>query len=356
MEIENTTCKNCEREFQKGFEFCPHCGQKAKDDLTMGVLFYNTISNYFSFDARFFKSFIPLMFRPGYLAKRFVMGKRLLYLHPAQYYLFVSVVFFFLFSFQAREYTQKVDQVLKKGFEADSISAFNTTTNKALDSISIAKITEPLKDKGIITGMDETELKRLDSIIRESANSDDIVNLDLGYDKEKLDSLIDAGAPEAEQLKAMGMDDDAGFFKRRIYTQVLKFQKNSGVGIMQAFFDSLPIALFVLLPIFAINLKIFFWRRGSFAHHLVFSLYYFSFLFVVLGIILVANYLWEVPFWIGLLIVLSTYFYLLIAIRHFYHQNYFLTFIKTGMVAFIYLMFVLPIALGIMVASSFLFY
>ncbi len=356
MEINNTTCKNCEREFQEGFEFCPHCGQRAKDDLTMGVLFYNTISNYFSFDARFFKSFFPLMFRPGYLAKRFVMGKRLLYLHPAQYYLFVSVVFFFLFSFQAREYTQKVDQVLKKGFEADSISAFNTTTNKALDSISIAKITKPLKDKGIITGMDETELKRLDSIIRESANSDDIVNLDLGYDKEKLDSLIDAGAPEAEQLKAMGMDDDAGFFKRRIYTQVLKFQKNSGVGIMQAFFDSLPIALFVLLPIFAINLKIFFWRRGSFAHHLVFSLYYFSFLFVVLGIILIANYLWEVPFWIGLFLVLSTYFYLLIAIRHFYRQNYFLTFIKTGMVAFIYLMFVLPIALGIMVASSFLFY
>lgn len=356
MEIDNTTCKNCEREFQEGFEFCPHCGQKAKDDLTMGVLFYNTISNYFSFDARFFKSFFPLMFRPGYLAKRFVMGKRLLYLHPAQYYLFVSVVFFFLFSFQAREYTQKVDQVLKKGFEADSISAFNMTTNKALDSISIAKIIEPLKDKGIITGMDETELKRLDSIIKESANSDDIINLDLGYDKEKLDSLIAAGAPEAEQLKAMGMDDDAGFFKRRSYTQMLKFQKNSGVGIMQAFFDSLPIALFVLLPIFAINLKIFFWRRGSFAHHLVFSLYYFSFLFVVLGIILVANYLWEVPFWIGLLIVLSTYFYLLIAIRHFYHQNYFLTFIKTGMVAFIYLMFVLPVALSIMMAASFLFY
>jgi len=356
MEINNTTCKNCEREFQEGFEFCPHCGQRAKDDLTMGVLFYNTISNYFSFDARFFKSFFPLMFRPGYLAKRFVMGKRLLYLHPAQYYLLVSVVFFFLFSFQAREYTQKVDQVLKKGFEADSISAFNMTTNKALDSISIAKITESLKDKGIITGMDETELKRLDSIIKESANSDDIVNLDLGYDKEKLDSLIAAGASEAEQLKAMGMDDDAGFFKRRIYTQVLKFQKNSGVGIMQAFFDSLPIALFVLLPIFAINLKIFFWRRGSFAHHLVFSLYYFSFLFVVLGIILIANYLWEVPFWIGLFLVLSTYFYLLIAIRHFYRQNYFLTFIKTGIVAFIYLMFVLPIALGIMVASSFLFY
>ena len=56
-------CKNCEQEFEKGFEFCPYCGQKAKDDLTIGVLFYNTISNYFSFDARFLRSFIPLMFR-----------------------------------------------------------------------------------------------------------------------------------------------------------------------------------------------------------------------------------------------------------------------------------------------------
>ncbi len=356
MEENKTNCKNCEREFQEDFEFCPYCGQKAKDDLTMGVLFYNTISNYFSFDARFLRSFFPLMFRPGYLAKKFVEGKRLLYLHPAQYYLFVSVVFFFLFSFQAREYTQKVDRVLKKGFESDSISAFKTTPIKTLDSISIAELTEPLRDKGIITGMDQEGLKKLDSIIKENASSDDIVNLDLGYDKEKLDSLIAAGAPEAELLKAMGMDDDAGFFKRRIYTQVLKFQRNSGVGILQAFFDSLPIALFVLLPVFALILKLFFWRRGSFAHHLVFSFYYFSFLFVVLGTILFVNYFVEVPDWIDWIVALSTYFYLLMAIKKFYKQGYILSFIKTGMVTFIYLIFVMPIAIGIMVTTSFLFY
>ncbi len=132
----------------------------------MGVLFYNTISNYFSFDARFFKSFLPLMFRPGYLAKRFVQGKRLQYLHPAQYYLFVSVVFFFLFSFQAREYTQKVDKALKKGFESDTISAIKTKTQEALDSVTLAKITQPLKDKQIITGLDDAEIKKLDSIIQ----------------------------------------------------------------------------------------------------------------------------------------------------------------------------------------------
>ena len=356
MENYTKTCKNCEKEFHEEFEFCPFCGQKTKEDLTLGVLFYNTISNYFSFDARFLRSFLPLMFRPGYLARKFVEGKRLRYLHPAQYYLFVSVIFFFLFSFQQREYTQKADKALKKGFESENILEFDTISNRALDSVNLSKITKPLKDNQIITGMDEEELYKLDSIIKNSAESKDDLKMDFDYDKKKVDSLIAAGAPEEEQLKAMGMEDDAGFFKRRFYTQLLKFQKNSGGGILQAFFDSIPIALFVLLPIFAFILKLFFWRRGSFSHHLVFSFYFFSFLFVVLSIILTANLIWEIPDSIDWIVVLSTFFYLLIAIKHFYQQGYFVSFFKTGTVTFIYLLFVIPIALSIMVAASFFYY
>jgi hypothetical protein len=356
MEKNYKACKNCEEEFQEEFEFCPHCGQKTKDDLTMGVLFYNTISNYFSFDARFFKSFLPLMFRPGYLARKFVEGKRLLYLHPAQYYLFVSVLFFFLFSFQAREYTQQLDGVLKKGFESETISSLDKISKNTMDSSTIAKITEPLKDPRIVSGMDKEELRRLDSIIKETVNPKNTPGFNLGSVTKKLDSLIAIDAPEEEQLKAMGMNEDANFLNRRLFTRMLKFYKNSGGGILQAFFDSIPFALFILLPIFALILKIFFWKRGSFAHHLVFSFYFFSFLFVVLGIILAANYIWKVPAWISSIVAFSTYFYLLIAIKEFYRQGYFLSFIKTGMVVFIYLLFVLPIALGIMAATSFFFY
>lgn len=87
-------CQNCNGIIKEDYQFCPHCGQKTNDELTIGVLFYNTISNYFSFDARFLKSFLPLMFKPGDLAIKFLQGKRLLYLHPAQMYLFVSVIFF----------------------------------------------------------------------------------------------------------------------------------------------------------------------------------------------------------------------------------------------------------------------
>lgn len=100
-------CKNCEKTIDDSYEYCPYCGQEAVDNLTFGVLFSNTIENYFSIDARFFRSFGTLMFKPGVLARRFVDGKRLKYLHPAQFYLFISVVFFFLFLLVLEKQTMK---------------------------------------------------------------------------------------------------------------------------------------------------------------------------------------------------------------------------------------------------------
>lgn len=354
MENNKKICKNCEREFQESFQFCPYCGQKSKDDLTMSVLFYNTINNYFSVDARFLKSFFPLLFRPGYLANKFVEGKRLLYLHPAQFYLFTSVVFFFLFSFQTREYTQKVDNVLKKGFKNDQIFMFDSIPENTLDYVSVKELDKPLRNRKTISDADKEELKKLDSVIK--TNSADIAHEYFGFNNKKLDSLIAVDAPEADLIEAMGMDDDAGFLERRFYAQMLKFQKNSGGGIMQAFFDSIPIALFFLLPIFAFILKIFFWKSGRFPHHLVFSFYYFSFIFMVLAMMLLVNLFWKVPNSVDGIVAILTFIYLFIAVKQFYKQGYFISFFKTGMVTFIYLIFVLPIALTIMVAASFLFY
>ena len=108
-------CKNCEKKYRKDFKFCPHCGQQTNDELTVALLFYNTITNYFSFDARFIKSIVPLLFKPGYLPKVFVEGKRSIYLHPGPLYLFISVLFFFLTTtFVIRDNVRLIDNALKK--------------------------------------------------------------------------------------------------------------------------------------------------------------------------------------------------------------------------------------------------
>ena len=197
---EELYCLNCDHPLEASDNFCPNCGQKAKDDLTIGVLFYNTISNYFSFDARFLKSFIPLMFRPGYVARQFVEGKRLRYLHPAQYYLFISVIFFFVFSFTARDLTKNVDNVLERGFEAEFVED-TIAPKKVFDSTTAAKITAPLKNPNFTKGMSEDEIKAIDSLVT-NAETDENFNMDFGdWNPKKVDSLIDAGASDDEAAR-----------------------------------------------------------------------------------------------------------------------------------------------------------
>lgn len=347
MATEQTTCKNCEQEFQKDFQFCPHCGQKANDELTIGVLFYNTISNYFSFDARFFKSFIPLMIRPGYLAKKFLEGKRLLYLHPAQMYLFISVIFFFLFSFVAREQEESIDRALKRDFEKAK-KVMDTISEKGLDSVQVAKLIKPYEDNKDKLGLNDDELKELDSVIKTGGNTKP--NLDFGFDEKKIDSLIEAGASDKAIYKEMGMDDDAGYFKKRFYAQMLKFYKTkSGGSILKAFYDTIPIAMFFLLPIFALILKLFYFRKGPYAYHLVFSFYFFSFLFTVFSALLLMNFAWEdFPGWVTFLIMISTYVYLYLALKRFYNQGWILSFFKCGMVTFTFFVFLFPASLAVL--------
>ncbi|PNQ73150.1 hypothetical protein C1T31_09210 [Hanstruepera neustonica] len=347
MATEQTTCKNCEQEFEKGFEFCPHCGQKANDELTIGVLFYNTISNYFSFDARFFKSFIPLMIRPGYLAKKFLEGKRLLYLHPAQMYLFISVIFFFLFSFVAREQEESIDRALKRDYEKAK-KVIDTISEKGLDSAQVAKLMKPYEANKDKMGLNEVELKELDSLIKTGGNTKP--NMNFGFDENKIDSLIDVGAADKVIYKEMGMDDDAGYFKKRFYAQMLKFYKTkSGGSILKAFYDTIPIAMFFLLPIFAFILKLFYFRKGAYAYHLVFSFYFFSFLFTVFSVLLLLNFAWaDFPGWITFLIMISTFIYLFIALKRFYDQGWFLSFLKSSMVTFTFFVFLFPASLAVL--------
>lgn len=366
MKSKKKTCKNCDKLFKESFEYCPYCGQQTNDELTVKVLFYNTISNYFSFDARFFKSFFPLLFRPGYLASKFIEGKRLLFLHPAQMYLFIAVVFFFLFSFVQRDQVRTLDAELAKTLKKESSVEINLD-EQSLDSIDLEKFhhkqekdsLENLKLKGFLEENNivaDLSQKEIDSLLKsENIKSQDFLNFDSKF--KDIDSLIKADAPEEVIYKSMGMSDDANFFEKRIFTQGLKFYKSrKGGSMLQAFYDAIPIAMFFLLPIFALILKLLFFKRGLYAHHLVFSFYYFSFLFTVFSIILGVNFIWDISDTIDWLVVFSTFFYLLVAIKHFYKQGWFKSFIKTTITSFLFLLLVAPLTAILLGVFAFMFY
>lgn len=177
------------------------------------------------------------------------------------------------------------------------------------------------------------------------------------FDTAAVDSLIEINAPDTEIYKAMGLNKDAGFFKRRLYQQGLRFYKSrQGGNILQVFYDAIPVAMFFLLPIFALILKLLHFRRGAYAHHLVFSFYYFSFLFTVFSILLGVNFIMDIPDWLDFLIMLSTFFYLIIALRRFYIQGWFKSLFKGVVATFVFLSIVAPITLVILAFFAFLFY
>ena len=365
MSIQLKDCKNCEQPFDETYEFCPHCGQKDKDELTLGILFYNTISNYFSFDARFLKSFIPLLFRPGYLAAKFIQGKRLLYLHPAQMYLFIAVVFFFLNSFTINKWKNEIDTNLAKTLKKekvvdtiidekvrDSLKLVELALSEEKDSIAKAELRKVLENNKQLTGMTQ---KSIDSLVSVADTQKNDLNFD--FNEKKVDSLIAAGASENQIYRAMGMSDDAGSFQKRFFKQVLKFYKNrQGGSILQRFYDAIPIAMFFLLPLFALILKVLYMKRGRYAHHLVFSFYYFSFLFTLFSIIVGVNFIWDIPDWIDWLIVFSTFFYLLFALKRFYQQGWFWSFFKASVTAFVFVIFVAPFTMIFLSIFAFYFY
>lgn len=356
MKREYIACKNCENTFEVGFQFCPHCGQKTNEELTVRLLFYNTISNYFSFDARFFKSFIPLMVKPGYLAKRFVEGKRLLYLHPAQMYLFISVVFFFLFSFISRDQVETIDKAFEKDLKAP-ISSDSIHESVVIDSIKLQNLTDKLKGNNVLKEVEVLGLKSIDSVITSTTQTNIKQETTFGFNERKIDSLVSLGASDKQIYEVMGLEEDAGNLKRKFYAQALKFyRQRNGAPILQAFYDTIPLAMFVLLPIFALLLKLFFYKKRRFSHHLVFTFYFFCFLFMVFSLLIVSDFIFKISTAIITAAMLSTFFYLFIAMKRFYNQGYFLSFIKSSLLAFLYVSFVIPVAIIIIGITAFMFY
>lgn len=298
------------------------------------------------------------MIKPGFLPKQFVMGKRLTYIHPAQMYLFVSVIFFFIFGFNVRESRASIDKAMQN---PEQLLPKEEEREQA--ALIIDSVVNGMKNNQEIMGMSGEDVEQLDSILnKETQKANDskrdgsIFGTSFSYKESKIDSMLERGVPEKEIYMAMGMREDAGTFQKKFFSQLLKFHKERGLGaIYQTFIDSIPITLFFLLPIFGLLLKLFYYRKGRYAHHLVFSFYFFSFLFTVLSIDLIINRFIDVPDFLDWLLALSTFFYFFIGVKRYYGQGWILSYIKSSTVGFLFSIVVLITAIGLGV-FAFMYY
>ncbi|MBA3564539.1 MAG: DUF4286 family protein [Gammaproteobacteria bacterium] len=86
-------CPNCEARL-KG-QYCARCGQRARRRMiTLCELLRDVIGEIFQHDSRVWRSFFPLLFRPGFLTSEYLAGRQMRYVPPVRMYLFLSIVFF----------------------------------------------------------------------------------------------------------------------------------------------------------------------------------------------------------------------------------------------------------------------
>ena len=86
-------CKNCYTQLHG--EYCSECGQRDFDfKKNWKVLAGETLSSLFNFDGKIPRGLFNLIFRPGYITKEFLAGRRAKQIPPVRLYLFSNLVFF----------------------------------------------------------------------------------------------------------------------------------------------------------------------------------------------------------------------------------------------------------------------
>ena len=93
-------CRNCGADAPSNY--CPNCGQETQIALPSAFAFLrDAAGRYVRFDGRMWRSLHALLFRPGFLTREYLAGRRRRYMRPARLFVALSIVFFFVLRLSA---------------------------------------------------------------------------------------------------------------------------------------------------------------------------------------------------------------------------------------------------------------
>lgn len=326
----NSHCLNCGTELKD--VFCHHCGQKdIPRRQTLGELWSNFISSFWSYEGKFFQTTRYLLTKPGFLAIEYNAGRRESYYHPARMYAFISFVFFLIFfSFQSTDTESTNDSENDKDLAADSVKTNKVNvdslfTELGKDSVVGKVFKQPWADS--VKAAAKREKKKNGGGTKFNLSKSDYATI-REYDS-------------AEQLKPEAERD--GWFERRMTIRSIelnkRFKNNSesfGKEFVKAFMDNFSKVLFFLLPFFALLLKLLYLRRDYFySEHLVFSIYYYNFCYLAGSLQLLLSEMFTTS-WIGSVVTLWMMGYLLLGMKRMYKQGWGKTLVKYLMFGFLF--------------------
>lgn len=310
LQHEAGPCPNCGRQMGAGDQFCPSCGQKhiGEEEMSFRHLVGESFLDYFHFDSKFFRTLLPLIFRPGFLTMEFMKGKRRSYVEPFKLFLVVSVIYFLLLPLSN-----------DRGTDMPEVSAKSDST-----LAGPAKSPVSFRINGKVTSQ-EAE----DSLRRE--------------------------------LKKYGPEEyvnrtykNQGWFTRLFLRQAFKILLRSGNSFMTVLEHTASKMVFLLIPLFALILKLLYRKKGRlYYEHLIFSLHFHAFFFLVMILMLIVELFVRVSLPV---VTLVSLFYLFVAMKRNYGETAGKTLGRFLLQILIYAIAALPVFFLILILVAALIY
>ena len=272
--------------------FCPRCGQRKVDvRISLRRMLGEVMDDQLSVNSTLPRTLGALLFAPGRLTREYVQGRIMRYIPPFRLYLVSSLLFFIILPMVA---------------DPGKIS-LSAAGEGSADSVQLARIADSvLLAHARRTGEDTVPLARAAARSR-SAPSEN--NLQFGPDPDKVLPIL---KPLARRMK-------------RTEARLKAMPRSEAVRtLIEAFEENAPIGVFVMMPLFAMILKILYVRRKRFyVEHFVFALHVHAFAFLTGTVVLLSRS--EV---VDAAIMLWFVVYLFIALKRVYGQGIFRTFFK----------------------------
>ncbi|MES2129769.1 MAG: DUF3667 domain-containing protein [Pseudomonadota bacterium] len=230
-----THCLNCGAAVQ--YHFCPVCGQETRLHVPSATEFlHEFVGHYVALEGRLWQTMKLLLFKPGQLTADYIAGRRQRYVVPLRLYLTLSIVFFALLKMFGPEVAN-----------FDSPKVNNAEIRRDVDKDVAAAMAK--KNAAVAARTTDVPDNEMEDAIRKY--SPKVANKFDNF--EKLD--------QGEKVKV----------------------------ISEGFFAYAPYAMFCLMPLFALFLKILYLGSGKrYGEHLLFALHTNAFAYLQIGLIMLA--------------------------------------------------------------------
>lgn len=369
--VVKVVCANCGAELLG--EYCYSCGQPVKGMIRpLSSMMHDIADTIFNIDSRIFRTLWPLLTRPGYLSNEYFSGRRVRFVTPFRLYFFLTIAAFFAMQIwiggipdlDEGKRTSVTTAMTKEEVLARrdvKVATLETAKSKAKSPENVAKVQrreDELRDKA------DARIKYLDSVadakakgtaVPPDASADDDDNHIQIFGKEwdpKKDPVHVAWLP--------------GFANDRLNAALERMKENAEhlgndpkrlvIGILSV----LPQVLFVVMPLFALLLKIFFiFKRRLYMEHLIIALHSHAFIFFALLLITLtlalkawaqttAEWLVAPLGWVVFILGWWIPIYLFLMQKKVYKQGWIMTTLKYGVIGICY---IIVIAIGVGVAA-----